>query len=387
MANKPLSHRQRILTALDHHQPDRVPLDFGSTVVTGISLGAYARLKDYLKLDLGETKVFDRTAQVALVDDVILDLFEIDTRGVLQGLPENRPQVELPAENGFIDEWGLLRKMPPGADTYFVSNAPLAGELSLYSIAQYPWPDPGDPGRTRNLTRQVNELRQKGAWAILLSLPGNFIATSMLLRGFEDWYIDSALNPDLLGALMDQILEIQMEMCANILAKVGGLVDIVVNLDDLASQDRLLVSLPSYSRLLEPRLAQFYDFVRSKTDARILHHTDGAAEPLFNSLIELGITAINPLQVSAQGMGDVETLKRKYGARLAFWGGIDTQHLLPHGSPSEVQQAVQDMIRILNVNGGYVLTSVHNIQNDVPPQNIAAMFSSALGHPLSEKAA
>ncbi len=387
MSNKSLSHRQRILKALDHHQPDRVPLDLGSTIVTGISLGAYARLKDYLKLDLGETKVFDRTAQVALVDDVILDLFEIDTRGVLPGLPENRPQVELPSENGFIDEWGLLRKMPPGADSYFVANAPLAGELSLYNIAQYPWPDPGDPGRTRNLTRQVYELKQKGAWAILLSLPGNFIATSMLLRGFEDWYIDSALNPDLLGALMDQILEIQMEMCANILAKVGGLVDIVVNLDDLASQDRLLVSLPSYSRLLEPRLAQFYDFLRSKTSARILHHTDGAAEPLFNSLIEMGITAINPLQVSAQGMGDIETLKRKYGARLAFWGGIDTQHLLPHGNPSEVQQAVQDMIRILNVDGGYVLASVHNIQNDVPPQNIVAMFSSALGRPLSTAAA
>ncbi len=383
MPGSSLSHRQRILNALDHRQPDRVPLDLGSTIVTGIALGAYARLKDYLKLDSGEVKEFDRTAQVALVDDEILDLFEIDTRGVLPGLPENRPQVELPAENGYIDEWGLLRKMPPGADSYFVANAPLAGELSLYAIAQYPWPDPGDPGRTRNLARQVNDLRQKGAWAILLSLPGNFIATSMLLRGFEDWYIDSALNPDLLGALIDQILEIQMEMCANILAKVGGLVDVVVNLDDLATQDRLLVSIPSYRRLLEPRLAQFYDFVRSKTSARILHHTDGAVEPLLDSLIEMGITAINPLQVSAEGMGDVEALKRKYGSRLAFWGGIDTQHLLPHGTPAGVRQAVEKMVGTLNVDGGYVLSAVHNLQNDVPAQNIVAMFSSALGHPLS----
>ncbi len=383
MPGKSLTHRQRILKALDHQPPDRVPIDLGSTIVTGISIGAYTRLKDYLQLDLGETKEFDRTAQVALIDEAILDLFDIDTRGVLPGLPENRPQVELQAEKGFIDEWGLLRKMPPEADSYFVANAPLAGELSLYAIAQYPWPDPGDPGRTRNLVRQVNELRQKGGWAILLTLPGNFIATSMLLRGFEDWYIDSALNADLLGALMDQIMEIQIEMCANILEKIGSLVDIVVNLDDLATQDRLLVSLPSFRRLLEPRLAQFYDFVRSKTSARILHHTDGAVEPLLDSLIEMGISAINPLQVSAQGMGDIEGLKKKYGSRLAFWGGIDTQHLLPHGTPSEIQRAVQDTVKILNENGGYVLASVHNIQNDVPPQNIVAMFSSALGRQIS----
>ncbi len=343
-------------------------------------------MKDYLGLDLGDTKVLDRTAQVAVVDDAILDLFEIDTRGVLPGLPENRPQVDLPAENGFIDEWGLLRKMPPGADNYFVANAPLAGELSLYSIVQYPWPDPNDPGRTRNLVRQVNELRQKGDWAILLTLPGNFIATSMLLRGFEDWFIDSALHPDLLGALMDQVLEIQIEMCANILAKVGELVDVVVNLDDLATQDRLLVSLPAYQRLLEPRLAQFYDFVHSKTSATILHHSDGAVVPVLDSLISMGITAINPLQVSAQGMGDVASLKLKYGSRLAFWGGIDTQHLLPQGSPADVRAAVQETVRILGVDGGYILSSVHNIQNDVPPQNVVAMFSSALGHSLQEVA-
>ncbi len=375
-----LSHRQRVLKALDHQQPDRVPLDLGSTIVTGISCGAYTNLKKYLGLESSQTKVLDRTAQVAVVDEAVLELFQIDTRGVLPGLPENRPQIDLPGEFGFIDEWGLLRKMPPGADSFFVSNAPLAGDLSLYTISQYPWPDPSDPGRTRNLAKQVKEFRQKGDWAILLSLPGNFIATSMFLRGFEDWFVDSALNPDFLGALMDQVLEIQMEICANILMEVGDLVDIVVNLDDLATQDRLLVSLPAYRRLLEPRLARFYEFVSSKTNARILHHTDGAVEPILESLIEMGISAVNPLQVSAQGMGDAVSLKKKYGSRLTFWGGIDTQHLLPYGSPIDIQNTVQQMVSSLNVDGGYILTSVHNIQNDVPPQNVVAMFAAALGH-------
>ena len=382
MTDELLSHRQRILKALDHQQPDRVPIDLGSTIVTGIACNAYSGLKNYLGFDLGETKPFDRIAQVAQIDDVVLDLFQIDTRGVIPGLPENYPPKELPEENGFFDEWGLLRKMPPGADSYFLANAPLSGELSLEAICQHPWPDPSDPGRTRNLVKKVKEFRQKGDWAILLSLPANFIATSMMLRGFEDWFIDSALNPDLIGALMDQVLEIQMEMCTNLLREVGGLVDIVVNLDDLATQDRLLVSLPTYRRLLEPRLVRFYDFLRSKTGAKILHHTDGAVEPLLSSLIEMGIDAVNPLQVSAKGMDDVAGLKRKYGPRLSFWGGIDTQHILPHGSTSDVKRVVQAMVRELNVDGGYVLTSVHNVQNDVPPQNIVAMFESALGQRL-----
>lgn len=382
MTDELLTHRQRILKALDHQQPDRVPLDLGSTIVTGIACHAYTRLKKYLGFESGKTIIFDRTAQVARVDDEILDLFHIDTRGIIPGLPENRQVVELPEEYGFIDEWGLKRLMPPGADSYFVSNAPLSGELSFDAVSHYHWPDPGDPGRTRGLVDRVKELRRTGDWAILLTLPANFIATSMLLRGFEDWFIDSALNPDLAGALMDQVLEIQMELCRNILREVGGLVDIVVNLDDLATQDRMLVSLPTYRRLLEPRLARLYDLVRSKTGARILHHTDGAVEPLLNSLIEMGINAVNPLQVSAKGMDDVAGLKDKYGSSLTFWGGIDTQHVLPHGTPSDVEREVRKMVGGLNISGGYVLTSVHNLQNDVPPQNIITMFETALGHRL-----
>jgi uroporphyrinogen decarboxylase len=382
MIQEPFTHRQRILAAFAHHQPDRIPLDLGSTVVTGISRGAYDKLKQQLGLDLGETKLFDRISQVAVIDEPVLELFQIDTRGVVPGLPENPPQVELEDENGFTDEWGLLRKMPPGADSYFVCNAPLSGELTGNDICQFNWPDPSDRGRTKELKAKIQEIRNKGDWAVLLTLPGNFITMSMLLRGFEDWYVDTALNPELIGTLMDQILEIQMEMCANILKEIGDSVDIVVNLDDLATQDRLLVSLPVYRRLLEPRLKRFYEFVKRNTKAKIMHHSDGTVEPILNSLIDMGIDAVNPLQVSAKGMNDVAALKSKYGSRLTFWGGIDTQHVLPFGSVSDVKNAVMEMNKTLNINGGYVMTSVHNIQNDVQPTNVIAMFEAALGHPL-----
>ena len=378
-----LTHRQRILKALAHQQPDRIPLDLGSTVVTGMACKAYDRLKEHLGLDFGETQVFERAAQVAVIDEAVLDLFQIDTRGVIPALPENAPNIDLPEEFGYIDEWGLKRKMPPGSDTYFVYNAPLAGELSLDDVQRYPWPDPADPGRTRGLGAKIQALRARGDYAILLSLPANFIGTSMLLRGIEDWFVDTALNPELAGAMMDQILDIQMEMCANILDAAGQDVDVVVNLDDLATQDRVLVSMPAYHKLLEPRLVRLYEFLRSRTNARLLHHTDGAVEPLLNSLIDMGIDAVNPLQVSAKGMSDVAALKSKYGPRLAFWGGIDTQHILPFGSVTDVRNAVNTMNKTLNVAGGYVMTSVHNIQNDVAPQNILSLFETALGQKLT----
>lgn len=351
-------------------------------MVTGIAIGAYDRLKKHLGLEPGETKVFDRAAQVAVVDEHILDLFQIDTRGVMPGLPENHPVVEDPEQDGFLDEWGLLRRMPAGADTYFIANAPLAGEISIRDIVNYPWPDPADPGRIRGLKSRISEIRNQGDWAILLSLPGNFIAMSTFLRGFEDWYVDTALNPELVGTLMDQILEIQMEMCRIILKEAGGEVEIVVNLDDLATQDRLLVSRPVFQRLLEPRLKRFYEFVKANTPAKVLHHSCGAVGGLLGNLVEMGVDAVNPLQVSAKGMDDVSGLKEKFGSRLTFWGGIDTQHVLPFGSEREVKNTVEIMINTLCKNGGYVLSSVHNIQNDVKPANVVAMFETALQHPL-----
>jgi uroporphyrinogen decarboxylase len=130
--------------------------------------------------------------------------------------------------------------------------------------------------------------------------------------------------------------------------------------------------------LLEPRLKKLYTFIKSKTQAKILHHTDGAIKPILNSLIAMGVDAVNPLQVSASGMDDLVELKKTYGKSLTFWGGIDTQSLLPFSSTEDVRKSVRKTIDILNEDGGYVLCAVHNIQKDVPPQNIVAMYQEAI---------
>ena len=340
---------------------------------------AYDRLKRFLGLDLPETKVFENSAKLAVVDEQILDLFGVDTQGVKPGVSDRWLEKQSQQDESVLwDEWGFWRNYSSATGTYFLDHGPLAGEISLNSIMNHAWPVPDDPGRIRGLRQNILDLRSQTDRAIILSLPTNFILTSFELRGFEDWYIDSKLNQELLGALLDQILDIQLEICGILLDEVGDQVDIVVNFDDLAMQDRLLVSLSTYTALLEPRLKKVFAFIRSRTDAKILHHTDGAVEPVLDSLIDMGVDAVNPLQVSANGMGDLQLLKEKYGGRLTFWGGIDTQNLLPFGSPQEVRKATIDTVDILNKNGGYVLGSVHNIQNDVPPQNITAMYEAAL---------
>lgn len=377
-----MTHRERVLAALSHRQPDRVPIDLGSTVVTGIAAQAYDRLKSYLGLDLGPTRLFSKTSQIADIDLEVRQLLGIDTWGFLPGFPDDRPILESDNGRELIDEWGVLWCMPPSSNTYCVANKPMGGSFTVSDIRTYPWPDPDDPGRTRGLRQRILDVRSRGDWAIVLSLPTNFILTSQNLRGFSNWMIDTAINKKLLSMLMDQVLEIQMAMCENVLDEVGDIVDVVVNLDDLALQDRLMISPKSYQQLLEPRLERLYEFVRDQTDAKILHHTDGAVAPLLGSLIDMGIDAVNPLQISAKGMDDIAGLKAEFGDRLAFWGGIDTQHLLPFGTPEEVRVEVRRVIDILNVDGGYVLNSVHNIQAEVPTENIVAMLETALGRQL-----
>jgi uroporphyrinogen decarboxylase len=374
-----MTSRERVLAALSHQQPDRVPMDLGASIVSSIHVQAYDNLKKYLGLDLGATKIFARTPQLAVVDPVILDLFGVDTLGVKPGSPENHPHREVPDEHGFIDEWGILRKMPPDADTYYVANAPLEGDISIHDVLNYPMPDPADPGYTRGLRARILALREMDQRAIVLSLPDSVVQQSQLLRGFSEWYTDAASNPDLLGALMDRILETQIAIWDTILSAVGDVIDVVFNFDDLAMQDRLIVSPAMYRQFLEPRVRKYIEFLKRKTRAKIVFHTDGAIVPVLPSLADMGVDCVNPLQVSAKGMGDVVALKKQFGDRLAFWGGVDSQHTLPHGAPDQVRAETASRIRDLNRDGGYVLGAVHNIQADVPAENIVALFETGVG--------
>lgn len=369
-----MTHRQRVVTALAHKEPDRVPLDLGSNRATTMTVGAYERLKAHLGIE-ADNVVVDRMQQIVAVDKRILKRFDIDVCGVRLGGPDQGGDVEV-GPYSYRDEWGVERVRPPGSYYYDLQRCPLAGPITLKDIVRYPWPDPHDPGRIRGLRQEVERLRRETDCAIVLALPAGFVHVSQYLRGFEDWFADLALEPRLAEALFDAVLEVNLAIMADALEEVGDLIDVAWTSDDVAMQRGPLLSPEMYRRTIKPRHRRVFDLIHSRTRAPAMYHSCGSLYAILEDLIEIGVDGINPVQVSAADM-DTARLKREFGDRLIFWGGIDTQRVLPYGTPEEVREEVRRRIRDLAPGGGYVVNSVHNIQPDVPPENVCALFDSA----------
>lgn len=369
-----MTHRERILAALSHQTPDLTPIDLGGTRDSSIVAEGFELLKERFNIS-SETRLCDRMMRVVQVDEPILRALDIDTRGIGGGAPSKLPAQ--PAEpNSYVDSWGVERTHMP--DTYYYDqyHFPLAGAITVSDIVKYSWPDPEDPGLIQGVKERLQWIRANTDCAAILTLPAPFIHTTQYLRGFEDWYMDFATDERLIGALFDAALEVNLRVSERLLREVGDDVDIVICADDLGGQNGLLVSLYHYRKLIKPRHAQYFRQIHDLTCAKLLFHSCGSLVDILDDLVEIGVDAINPVQVTARGMDPVE-LKRKYRGRLAFWGAMDTQHILPHGTIGDVKRMVEERIEQLGEGGGYILASCHNLQPDVPTENILAMFEHA----------
>lgn len=347
-------------------------MDLGTARFTGMVLGAYENLRAHLGFgDSGQ--VVDRMQQVVTVDERILERLDVDLRAISQGSPDNVSDVDLD-EHSWRDEWGVVRHKPPGCHYYDLAHCPLAGEIDASDIAKFPWPDPLDAGRYRNLRAQALELR-KTDYAIMYNARFNLVHQTQYSRGFEDWFLDLGQNHGRFKALMDAVFEVMLEWNRLALEQIGDLIDVVAFGDDIGQQDRGVCSLPVYRSLIRPYQERIVECIREHTKAKILYHTCGSVYRYIEDFIDIGIDALNPIQVAARNMEPVR-LKQEFGGRIAFWGGIDSQRILPCGTPDEVRTEVQRMFGILGEGGGYVLAGVHNIQPDVPPANLLAMFDA-----------
>jgi uroporphyrinogen decarboxylase len=364
--------RERVLAALEHRRPDRLPLDLGSARFTGIVLGAYDNLRAHLGFgDPGP--IVDRMQQLVAMDEGILRRLEIDVRAFAQGAPDRGGPVEL-GDGRYRDEWGVTRVKPPGSHYYDLEHCPLAGDISAETIARYPWPDPTDPGIFRGLRAEAERLRATG-YAVMYNARFNLIHTMQYLRGFEDWFLDLGRDHDLFLALLDAILDVMVELNHRALAEVGDLIDVLAFGDDIGQQDRPVCSLANYRKLIRPAQERIVETIRAHTQAKILYHTCGSVYPYIDDFIAIGIDALNPVQVTAKNM-EPERLQREFGGRIAFWGGIDSHRILPRGSAAQVAAEVKRMFQVMGRDGGWVLAAVHNIQPDVSPENICAMFQA-----------
>jgi uroporphyrinogen decarboxylase len=376
-----MTPRERLLTALDHRTPDRVPIDLGGNQ-TGIHKFAYEALLKHLGID-APVEIMDAVQQLARPCEAVLERFHVDTRYIAAKAPDGFSGEIVKSVRGkrvwhdLTDEFGVVWSMPDDHPFYMdISHHPLA-EATTADLADYPFPKGNDPSRFAGLRRQAEAIRNNTPYAVVSGISGVIYETCWYMRGLERWYMDLVSDQEFCAALLDRVLKFWLDWFRLFLDEVGDLVDVVMIGDDLAGQSGPLFRPDIYRLLVKPRQRQLTQYIRSRTKAKIWYHTCGSCIALVDDLIENGVDILNPVQISAKDM-DPAALKERFGRRISFWGGaIDAQHVLPNTTPDIIRQHVRHNLAALMPGGGYVFNNVHNIQAGVPPENIVAMFDAA----------
>ena len=371
------SHRDRVLAVLNHETPDRLPVDLGGCPASGINLYAYTRLKEYLGLP-GPVRVQAERSLLAWPDEALLERFDVDLRLIVAYTAEDArsrgvfDEAAYAREAQYTDMWGVGRRRPPRGH-YYVTHAPFEKEEpTLADLDAHPWPSPKKTDAD-GLRREAERLRRETDCALVVHVPGRIFSLGQFMCGFENWLVQLKVNPEFCEALLDRALDIQLAMADETLKAVGDAVDILYLADDYGIQTGPLISPALFRAIFKPRMARLIQFLRERSSATIAFHSCGSVYALIPDFIEVGVQVLNPVQVAAADM-DSARLRREFGKHLVFWGAIDTQHVLPKGTPDDVRAEVSR--RVKDLSPGYIPTSVHNIQAEVPPQNIVAMFEA-----------
>jgi len=371
-----MTSRERVRATINHVEPDRVPLDLGGGCSTSIAVEGYEKLKQYLGIS-GHTQKLSEIFRIAQLDRSVLQQLGSDCHPIVTKSPLN--WISPPSEPGtFVDNWGIKWKQTYYADGCYywdVIHSPLE-QARVEDLESYSWPDVADPGYTAGLALEARTLHEETQYAIVGDSGfQSHWEMGFLLRGYKRILMDLRRNPGFVTELMSKVLEINMTVTGRFLDAVGQYLDVIRTSDDLATQEGLVLSPSMYRDFLKPVHKKFFDFIKSKTDAKVFYHSCGNIVELIDDLVEIGVDIINPVQVAA--MGDTAKLKARFGEKVIFWGGIDTQKVMPRGSPEDITAEVRRRIHDLAPRGGYVLAAVHNIQPDVPPRNIVAMAKAA----------
>jgi uroporphyrinogen decarboxylase len=381
MSKETMTSRERVRTALNHQEPDRVPIDLGG-FQTGIHKNAYKELIDYLQIK-EEIEILDPVQQIVKPSETILQKFHVDVRYITAHSPDSfRGGIEKNERNGRIwhdlkDEFGVVWSMPDDQQLFMdISYHPLAN-AGNEDITNYSFPDGTDKSRFKGTREAALKLRNETDYSISTGIGGVTYEYCWYLRGLEQWFCDMLVNPKFCEALIEQTLKFWHNYYTGFMEAVGDIVDIVMVGDDLAGQGGPLFSPDFYRSVIKPRHKKLIQHIRSLTKAKIWYHTCGSCVEYIPDLIEIGVDIINPVQTSARNMDPVR-LKRQFGNHIVFWGGgIDSQHVLPFAAPDRVKKEVHQSLEVFKPGGGYVFNNIHNIQSGVPAENIIAMYEAA----------
>ncbi len=375
-----MTSRQRVLIALSHREPDRIPYDLGGIGPSGIAIGAYANLLEYLSIR-EEIQPGDLSSQRARPSESFLKRIGVDTRPLNYG-SQGTWRLNLQEDKGssfFFDEWGIGHKMSKAeGHNYYIFHHPLAG-VETNDLDHYSWPDPVNPARLRGVEERAAEFRAGADPALVFggSLSQGLLQFAAQLEGYERFFMDLALDPGRVEWLLDKLLGLKLEFYLWALEKLRGRVDVVAETDDLGHQHSQWLSPEMFRKFAKPRYSQLFQTLKKRFGVKILFHSCGAVYPFIPDIIEMGADILNPVQLSASGMGDTKKLKREFGGSLTFWGGgVDVQQMLPRAVPKGIEDEVKRRIEDLAPGGGFIFAATQAIQSDTPPENIAAMWKA-----------
>jgi uroporphyrinogen decarboxylase len=407
-----MNSRQRILSAINHTEPDALPVDLGATPSSGISAIAYDHLVNYLKLKDKRNWVYDVVQQVTQPTEEMLDFFRIDVVDVgrtfntreddwqdfqlANGRTAQQPKwfkPEKQPDGSFLayrkDE--VIAKMPVGATFYdqtvfpFLDGYPAQldrpldeamAKIHWAALAHSPWDHAGEDDFWETLRINALKLRANTERAITLVAGCNLFEWGTFLRRMDNFLMDLVLEPLQVERLVDALLERHLNTLKKVCEAVGDVVDILRFGDDLGMDSGPFMRPEIYRRLFKPRHTLLCNYVHTHSQMKTFLHSCGSLYPIIPDLIEAGYDILNPVQINARGM-DPARLKKEFGKDITFWGGgVDTRTILNHATPQEVRDHVYRNIEIFAPGGGFVFNTVHNILPDVPPENILAMFAA-----------
>lgn len=407
-----MNSRERILCSINHKEPDRIPIDLGSTPSSGISAIAYSSLVKYLGIKNTRNRVYDVVQQLAQPEQEILDYFGVDVLDVGRTfnikdndwheiILTNGSRAAYPAwfspiaqDDGNIvaisKSGEMIGRMPEGAtffdqtvfpyiDGYpedFKSLSKDMNRVIWSALVHSPWDNASEYGFWTKLRERVLELRKSSDRALMIVCGCNLFEWGTFLRRIDNFLMDIALCPDEVERLLDALMEIHLAILEKVCETVGDVVDIIRFGDDLGTDFGPFMSPEAYRTLFKPRHKMLCDYVKKHSSMYTFLHSCGSIYKLLPDLIEAGYDIINPVQICSRDM-DVERLKKEFGRDITFWGGgCDTRSVLNRGTPEQVKEHVMRNIDILATGGGFVFNTVHNILPDVPPENIVAMFEA-----------
>lgn len=373
-----LSSRERVLRALDHREPDRVPISFAGTFCTGIvQLGdrGYTDLCTYVGIqDYATPKLSDLFNIVTNVDERLMERFGSDFRSINPVIPAAK--IEQDGTKIWEAACGMrIRNIGTYDEPY---DFPLRNCESVKDVEKYPWPDPDDFDIAKGKREEARRLHENTDYAIVgesffSSMPFNVYAQ---IGGMDKWFIDMKIRPKVYSAICDRLLEYGSAMDAKFYEAVGDYIDIAVVYDDLGAQDRPFISYQDWVKFIKPYSKQIIANIKRYTSAKILMHNCGSIYTFIPGLAEIGVDALHGVMPLAWHM-EPWRLKKDFGDIMSFFGGIDIQRLLPYGRIEEVREGVRKTIQAYAPAGGYILAPAHNLEPDIPPGSIVAMYEAA----------